>query len=303
MKYQSITENVTIAYAPEERRTAENSAPFTIPITCIALNKELVFVDCGIFVDVASDFRKEMERKYNKPTSHLLLTHSNWDHIFAIEAFEDVNIVIGNPGIQTIKKQLKDGYLSFEKRQEWADRRYSDNKYMKNLIMNAHIFPPKMEIKNEFTIGKKDAQILFKVIRGHSRDSSFVYNNTDKVLITGDNLLECYPQLPGLPEDTMKTFALWESLEIDYVIPGHGIVVDKEFVKKVRNYFEKLILYLEEAIDNKRKIKHVLEDDKLPSYFAINRFNFELASRPNNNWIEMITKVWYNHLKRKKSKK
>lgn len=299
MIIEELSENVVIAYAPQERRDKINTAPYTLPLGCIALDEGLVFVDCGIFLDIAKKFRELMEKKFSKKTTHLLLTHSHWDHIFAMEAFSDVDIVIGKPGIQTIKRQLKDGFLSLDGRRKFADNRYKDSKFMNNLIVNALIFPPKIAVKDELTIGKKENQIQFKVIRGHSRDSSYVYYKKDKILFTGDNLLECYPQLPGLPDETMKILNHWLTLELEKIVPGHGKVIDKEFIQQLKKYYEKLIKFLQKAKEENLSTKEMLHHTQLPVYPAENRENFEYACRPNNNWLEMVTKSWYNNIKKK----
>ena len=296
MIIEELSENVVIAFAPQERRDKINTAPFTIPIGCIVLDEGLVFVDCGIFLDTAKKFREMMEKKFSKKTTHLLLTHSHWDHIFAMDAFSDIDIVIGKPGIQTIKRQLKDGFLSDEGRKKFAETRYKDNKSMNELIVSATIFPPKISVKDELTIGKKENQITFKVIRGHSRDSSYIYYNKDKILFTGDNLLECYPQLPGLPNETLKILTHWLALDLVKVVPGHGKVIDKKFILQLKNYYEKLIAFLQKAKEEKLSTKQVLQHTQLPIYPAETRENFEYACRPDDNWLEMVTKSWFNYI-------
>jgi glyoxylase-like metal-dependent hydrolase (beta-lactamase superfamily II) len=121
--YTDITKNVVITTG-----STDSTAPIqTVTITCIALPDELIFVDCGVFPKIASQFRSDMEKRFQRNTSHLLLTHTHWDHIFAMEAFEDVTVVTSKVGIQYLKRNLK-GAFSKEKREKMAERRFSDDR-------------------------------------------------------------------------------------------------------------------------------------------------------------------------------
>ncbi|MFX1490209.1 MAG: hypothetical protein ACFFBI_13745 [Promethearchaeota archaeon] len=54
-----------------------NDAPQTVPTTCIALPNKFIFIDCGVNPDLASNFREDMEKKYQKNVriySSLILT-------------------------------------------------------------------------------------------------------------------------------------------------------------------------------------------------------------------------------------
>ncbi|MFX0030480.1 MAG: MBL fold metallo-hydrolase, partial [Candidatus Hermodarchaeota archaeon] len=79
----------------------------TVSITCIALPTELIFVDCGCYPEVVRKFRLDMETKFQRKTSHLLLTHTHWDHVIAMDEFRDVHIVCSKAGLQGIKNIIK----------------------------------------------------------------------------------------------------------------------------------------------------------------------------------------------------
>ena len=64
MKYNQVTGDVTQLQIPQGSN-----------IVCLALEDELIFVDAGLNTIVASDFRKQMEKKYERKASTLLITH------------------------------------------------------------------------------------------------------------------------------------------------------------------------------------------------------------------------------------
>ncbi|NHJ46630.1 MAG: MBL fold metallo-hydrolase [Asgard group archaeon] len=295
MRIQEITENIVIMYAPKEREIEANTAPTTAIITCIALPEELIFIDAGIYVDLAREFRLKMESKFDRKTTHLLLTHSDWDHIFGMEAFEDVTIVASEKSIMKLKHNLKEDYLSKDGRKEWAES-YREYKDLQDLIINAKIFLPNKFVKSELLIGPKSHEILFKVIGGHTEGSSIIYSSSEKVLCAGDNLLECYPQLQHEFTNPIPIIEEMERFEVDHYIPGHGKVVTKEYLQKVKQYFIDLELFLKKAISENCTLEDIFLDAKLPVYFAQDTPDWKPASRKGSNWLPYIIEGWFEEL-------
>ena len=71
-------------------------------ITCIELDNGLAFVDTGQSVDRTAQFRKKMEKRFNKKALFVLLTHTHWDHIFGMDAFNDVPLISSEKGVESI---------------------------------------------------------------------------------------------------------------------------------------------------------------------------------------------------------
>ncbi|MFW9878697.1 MAG: hypothetical protein ACFFG0_36930 [Candidatus Thorarchaeota archaeon] len=92
MEYYKVSDNIFVMY-PIKADDPKKSAANTVPTTCFTLPNELVFIDCGTYPDLSSKFRFDMETKFKRKTSHLLLTHLHWDHFLAMETFNDINIV------------------------------------------------------------------------------------------------------------------------------------------------------------------------------------------------------------------
>lgn len=296
MKIQKVTDNIVVMYAPKELELKSNTAPTTTPIVCIALPDELVFVDTGIYIDILRDFRKKMEEKFSRKTSHLLLTHTDWDHIFAMEVFEDVTIVTSEKSFESLKYNLEEDYLSKEGRKEWAKNRYSDNKSMQDLILKAKIFLPNKSIKDELFIGPKNHELLFKVIGGHTSGSSIIHSLAEKTLCAGDNLIECYPQLQHEFSNPIPIYDQLEKFDAIYYIPGHGKVVSKDYVQKVKNYFIDLENFLKESISRNLSLSKILKHNQLPAYFAQESPGWQSSCRPRDNWLKFMIEDWYNEL-------
>ena len=295
--YYEISDNVVVMY-PSKPRNPMNDAPQTVPTTCIVLPNELIFVDCGGYPDSVAKFRVDMEEKYQRKCSHLLLTHTHWDHMLAMEVFEDTSIVASELGIEELSN-----FLTILKNQEpdkWPTLLNTEDKEVIDILNKVELFVPSKGIKKELRIGPKDNEVIYRVIGGHSKDSAYVYVPSERVLCGGDNLIECYAQLSGNPSETLTIYEHWASIDFDYAIPGHGKVVKKDFVLDIKRYFEKLISALENLIKQKIPRKEVITHPSIPEYFGKRRPDWREGCFPNSNWIEMTIRSWYRYLKSKK---
>jgi glyoxylase-like metal-dependent hydrolase (beta-lactamase superfamily II) len=295
MEYLKVSENVFVMY-PLQNSNLLKSASATVPTTCMALPDELIFVDCGSFPDLSSQFRVDMEKKFQRKTTHLLLTHLHWDHFLAMEVFDDVNIVAPELGIP----EFNNFTTMIDKTEEdkWGSLFLIDDDKIIKIVKEVKLSPPRILVKKELRIGSTENEVIFRVIGGHSIDSAYIYYPKERVLCAGDNLIECFSQLPGTPEETLKIYSQWESLAIDKVIPGHGNIITKEYLLKVKSYFEDLVSVLKNLIASNIPRREIFNHPSLPRYFARNQPNWAESSRPGMKWIEMTTKSWYRYLKR-----
>ena len=62
-------------------------------IFCVALSDELVFIDAGMLYEYTLKFKEAMEVYYGKEASTLFITHAHLDHILAMNAFSNSEIV------------------------------------------------------------------------------------------------------------------------------------------------------------------------------------------------------------------
>ncbi|MFW9942337.1 MAG: MBL fold metallo-hydrolase [Candidatus Thorarchaeota archaeon] len=298
MEYSKISDNIYIMH-PTQGINPQKSAINTVPTTCIANPDGLIFVDCGVYPNLSSKFRLDMETKFQRKTTHLLLTHLHWDHFLAMESFKDVDIIASESGINEFNNFIN--IIDTLEEDKWASLLLINEEEIISIVKKVKLFPPNTLIKEELIIGSPGNEVIFRIIGGHSIDSAYIYIPSEKVLCAGDNLIECYAQLPGTPEKTIEIYTHWASLAIDKIIPGHGNVVDKNYLLKVKTYFEDLVSALKNLIKNKIPRKEIFSHHTLPIYFAKNLPNWTEGSKPNMKWIEMTIKGWYRYLKHKKS--
>ncbi|MFX0114208.1 MAG: MBL fold metallo-hydrolase [Candidatus Hodarchaeota archaeon] len=296
--YIDVTENVVAAaIAFTNKKTKQVLPPHKTGIcTCIALPDELVFVDCGLFPDFVSQFRYDMERRFNRPTSHLLFTHLHWDHFFALEAFEDVQIVASKDEVARVRLQLR-GRFSKEKRQHNWKYWLSDDKEAAEAYINAKLFLPNIRVEDSLTIGPKNDEIIYQVVGGHTRGSASIYSPKERTLCVGDNAYRhYYPLMFDLGEQLLETYRYWKTLPVDHVIPGHGEIITKAYLAKLQLYFEGLIAALQKLKEKQTPIKKVVSHPALPHFFGKDEPTWEEGGKYHTKWEHNVIKMLYRRL-------
>ena len=290
--YIKITDNVYTTFVTKKEFRDDLRPASTTTMTCFALPRELVFVDCGMNRKYAEKFRKDMENHFKRPTTHLILTHVHDDHSLAMDVFKDVDIVAAEIGIEILKPDLMNPDEDFIQAINEQAKLYSDNKDVADTILKAERFLPNISYKKEITIGQEGNELVIKLMGGHSEDSSFIYSPKEKVLCTGDNILSCYAQYVFDPA-IIDTYKEWENLEVDHFIAGHGNPVKKEYITKVRKYFEELHSKLKELKKQNIPVEELLNHPSLPVYFGSKLENWVEGGNEHTKWVEYVTKVWY----------
>ena len=208
-------------------------------ITCIALDSGLVFVDAGLSTDIARRFRTSMEERFQRPTQSLVLTHGHLDHIFGMGAFADVDIIASEVGRPLIEKQLAI---------DWTEEK---------IAIYAGIFPtfaddiegakprlPTMWVAENLTLGNDRETATFRVNGGHTNDSSHVYFPSEGVLVSGDLVqVDKFPYFGDPTNDLnqwIQVLKQWHSWPVTKVCPGHGRVVERDYLALMQQYFENL---------------------------------------------------------------
>ncbi|HUU78057.1 MAG TPA: MBL fold metallo-hydrolase [candidate division Zixibacteria bacterium] len=290
--YVQVTENVFTTFVTKRENRKDLRPANTTIMTCFALLRELIFVDCGMDRKFAAKFRKDMENHFKKNTSHLILTHLHDDHYLAMEVFKDVDIIAPEIGIEILKPDIlnpDEDYI-----QAIADQAqlYSDDNDIANTIRNSKRFLPNISVKEEMKIGPEGHELIIRVAGGHSEDSSYIFSPSEKVLCTGDNILSCYAQYVFNPT-VIDTYKFWENLDVNHFIVGHGNAVNKDFISSVRKYFEELHSTLKELKKQNLTIDEVINHPSLPIYFGTKLDNWVEGGKEHTKWIEFVTKVWY----------
>ena len=99
------------------------------------------------------------------------------------------------------------------------------------------------------TLNEGGREIQLHVLgRGHTDGDLYIYLPKEKVVATGDALIDWMPFFnDGYPEEWVQTLNALEKLDFTHIIPGHGEVLPKAHLTFFRGYLTDLITAVKTA--------------------------------------------------------
>lgn len=257
-------------------------------ITCIALDDGLVFVDAGLDTGAAAAFRKHMEKRFDRPTRYLMLTHAHLDHIFAMGAFSDVKVVAAASA-----RPLFEHQLGIEWNEESIQGYNNIFPTFSKAQKTATPFLPTTWVETEQVFGSATSRVVFANTGGHTTGSSYVFFPQERVLITGDLVqVDKYPyfgdQSTDLPVwiDTLKK---WYAMDPARVCPGHGRVVGRSYLQLEWEWFEDLVSALRTLKEDGVSMEEAVIHPSLPA-------GYWDYSCPEPRWFKYCLALCYRSL-------
>ncbi len=270
-EFKPVADGVYAAIAAPRYKVNCNAA-------VIVTNDGVVVVDSHSKPSAALALYREIQSVTRLPIRKIINTHFHWDHTQGNQAyaeqFKDVEIIssqrtrenlldpnAGSGGIGYIEKQLAAVPKEIEdlkaKIAQTADRaqkaRLESNlaqteAYLEEL-RNLKPPLPTRTVNSSVTLneGGREIQILL-LGRGHTDGDVFIYLPQEKVVATGDALIDWMPFMnDGFPEDWIGTLTALEGYDFTRVIPGHGDVVARDHLGFFRGYLTDLIGAVKQA--------------------------------------------------------
>ena len=204
-------------------------------------NPSLVITSEGsVFIDTAQLITPLLEMRNfaleNGPIRYLINTESHIDHIFGNHWFAGECPVIGHEKLGETFWKIPPSFnmTPYEYSLDVITRQDSgsiesmplENDYIINLPDIT--FSERMSFK----LGKHTFQLFYTP--GHSDANISVYVPEEKVVFVGDTVFsDCQTWLHSCNFDEIfKSLEFINTLEVDYIIPGHGPVVGKSYLFK-----------------------------------------------------------------------
>src|SRR5206468_11133963 len=108
---------------------------------------------------------------------------------------------------------------------------------------------PTRTVSSTTTLQEGGREIQLHVLgRGHTNGDLFIYLPKEKVVATGDALIDWMPFLnDGYPEEWPQTLTALEKLDFTSIIPGHGEVRPKSHLGFFRGYLTELVAAVKKA--------------------------------------------------------
>jgi glyoxylase-like metal-dependent hydrolase (beta-lactamase superfamily II) len=266
----------------------------------IVTNDGVVVVDSHSKPSAARAVYQQIQAVTKQPVRKIVNTHFHWDHwqgnqvyassgpaveVIASERTKD-NLTrpdAGVGGVPFIAKQLAALPGEIEKLKEDAARAtdpQTKSRIESNIRQAEAYFDelkqlkpalPTRTVSTSQTVTDGGREIQLHVLgRGHTDGDLYIFLPKEKVVMTGDALIDWMPFLnDGYPEDWVRTLDALERLDFTHIIPGHGEVVPKSHLAFFRGYLSDLIAGVKKAASDGAsldEIKAKLPDQLAPKY-------------------------------------
>jgi glyoxylase-like metal-dependent hydrolase (beta-lactamase superfamily II) len=290
---KAVADGVYAAIAAPQYKVNSNAA-------VILTNDGVIVVDSHSKPSAARALYKEIQGVTRQPIRTLINTHFHWDHwqgneVYAA-AFPNLEILtsertrqnlttpdVGAGGLPYIEKQL--AALPTEIAQLKDDIVQASNPEQKaRLEVNLqqaeaffeelqHLQPalPTRTVASSAALHASGRDIRLLLLgRAHTDGDLFIYLPREKVIATGDAVVDWMPFLgDGCPEEWIQTLNALEQVDFTHIIPGHGDVVTKDHIAFFRGYLMDLIATVKQAAATGAsldELKPVVADQLAPKY-------------------------------------
>lgn len=282
-------------------------AAIAAPRYKVNCNAAVIVTDDGVVVvdshskpSAAHALYKHIQAVTKLPIRTIVNTHFHWDHWQGnqayVERFPDIEIIAsqrtaenltrpdaGAGGVPYVEKQLtlveqEIAQLRKELAQAQDDTRrarlQSNLMQAQSYLEEIKAFKPALPtrtVADKLSVNAGGRQIDFMVLgRAHTDGDLFIYLPKEKVVATGDALIDWMPFLnDGYPEDWVKTLDALETFDFARIIPGHGDVAPRAQLAFFRGYLTDLVAAVKSAAAQGASLddmKRTLPDRLAPTY-------------------------------------
>jgi cyclase len=288
-----VADGVYAAVATPQYKVNSNAA-------VILTNDGVVVVDSHSKPSAAQTLYREIRGVTKNPVRKVINTHFHWDHwqgnqVYAAES-PDLEVITsertkenltrpdaGNGGIPAVERQLatlpkeieqlKDAIAGAsdpeQKARLEANLRQAEA-YLEELKTFKPILPTRT-VSTTATLNEQGRDIQLLLLgRGHTDGDVYVYLPKEKVVVTGDAVIDWMPFLnDGYPEEWVQTLTALEKVDFTHMILGHGEVATKDHLTFFKGYLVDLIAAVKQAaadggtLDEMQK---VIPDQLAPKY-------------------------------------
>jgi len=233
-------------------------------VSCIHTEKGLVLIDSPMIPQDAKEWAAKVRDATGKDIAYLISTDHHFDHIMG-NAFLTDRVISHATAARGI------GYLGRNREDMKQMVRKSFPDIIDGLdeeIDRLDVTLPMITFTDNLTLQMGDATIKIHFVGGHSPGTVLIHLVEDRVIFTGDNVETYFPFLGQVHISSwLKALKKMAEMDIDTVVPGHGLVGGKEMVEKYISF----IRDLEEEVAHFRKsalhVEAMAQHTKLIDYF------------------------------------
>ena len=228
-----------------------------------------VVTDAGIVVtdpinaDAVNWLKAELAKRFDKPVTHMVLSHTHGDHASGGEAWGAIEVVAH----ENAKKNVAAGKV----KTAMPTKTFSD--------------------KHTLTVGNKTLELTYLGV-GHGDDLIAMVVRPENIAFVVDAVSPKrlpWRDFPHTDIDGMiNQIKVIEALDFDILAPGHSVMGTKQDATDVRVYIETLKAGVKKGLSEGKSVEDILASDLVTSYKdwgAYDRFR-ELNMRGMARWLK-----------------
>jgi cyclase len=208
----------------------------------IKTDDSFVLVDTGASYEFARQSYQQMKKIADLPVKNVLITHGHDDHWLGNNFYKETfNAKLYGPSL--INKEYNEN-----------SKTRMHHVLSKDAIKGTKFVPIDEDVKEAITlnIGSKKIMIVPIGVKAHTSDDLYVYLPDDKVLFSGDMVMNgrVTSNRDGSVIGALKALEIINNQKWDVLVPGHGTDTSKTATKEFVEYFTLLKQRVLEAIEN-----------------------------------------------------
>jgi len=219
-------------------------------------NPGIVFTSEGsVFIDTAqliTDLLEQREfAKKRGPIRYLINTEGHIDHIFGNHWFTGETTVIGHEQLNDLFWTVAGELDCYDYSLDVIERQDADMLHLMPSREEYVVNRPQITFSERMELIVGDTQFHLYHTPGHSPSQICVHVPKEKVLFVGDTIFsECQTWLHSAEIDLLlETLDFLESLDdVEWIVPGHGPVVKKDYIATQRTVILDWLAAVEEGM-------------------------------------------------------
>jgi len=186
--------------------------------------------------------------------TYIVNTHANGDHTYGNQLIEDAQIISSATSADEMNELPPEMMAQLIAN---ADAMGPVGAYIKSFFSpfnfeGIKLTPPTTTFEGETSIYAGTKEIILKDLGpAHTKSDVIAYIPEDKILFAGDLFFnEGTPVMwAGPAQNWINACDTIMSMEVDYIIPGHGAICEKNAILKMKGYLEYVYAQAEKCYD------------------------------------------------------
>ena len=213
-------------------------------------------IDSGPTYQYATQAYAAMKKIKNLPLSYVIDTHIHDDHWLGNGFYKEQHATIIGP--QAFSELSKTETTRMQRRIS-AEAFQGTQQVFPDILIAG---------KKVLTIDGKKVIIQSVNHKAHTADDLFVYIPSKKIVFAGDLVFN--ERLPSLRDGNingwLSALEKLKKMDVQYIVGGHGDVVDKKAVAFTYNYFYELREQVKKLLDDGEELGDVVNELVMPKY-------------------------------------